>query len=70
MATHSPGGDDSKFDGDAWRAIVALATSLDHDASSGRAVDDAAAMELARSILSLEDGDCGSHARLRAKVIT
>jgi hypothetical protein len=69
MATHSPGGDDSRFDGEAWRAIVALAARLDHDATSGRVVDDGAAMELARSILSLEDDERGSHARLRAKVI-
>lgn len=57
------------FDGDAWRAIVALAARLDHDAASGRVVDGEAAMELTRSILALEDGDCGSHARLRAKTI-
>ncbi len=69
MATHSPGGDDSMFAGDTWRAIVALAVRLDHDASSGRVVDDEAAMELARSILSLEDDQCGSQARLRAKVL-
>jgi hypothetical protein len=70
MAAHLPGGDDSRFDGDAWRAIVALAARLDHEAASGRAVDGGDAMELAQSILSLEDGDCSSHARLRAKVIT
>jgi hypothetical protein len=57
------------FDGDAWRAIVALAARLDHDAASGRVVDGEIAMELTRSILSLEEGDCASQARLRAKVI-
>jgi hypothetical protein len=70
MATQrSPGEDDSRFEGDAWRDIVALAARLDHDAVSGRAVDDGAAMELARSILSLEDDPFASQARLRAKAI-
>ena len=68
MATHSPV-DDSMFDGDAWRAIVALAARLDHDATSGRLVDDGTATELARSILSLEDDERGSQARLRARVL-
>jgi hypothetical protein len=69
MATHSPA-DDPMFDGDAWSEIVALAARLDDDAASGRVVDDDMAMELARSILSLEEGESSSsQARLRAKVI-
>jgi hypothetical protein len=68
MATHSLA-DDPMFDGDAWREIVALAARLDDDAASGRVVDDGMAMELARSILSLEGGQSTSQARLRAKVI-
>jgi hypothetical protein len=68
MATHSPV-DDPMFDGDAWRDIVALASRLDEDAASGRIVDDGMAMELARSILSLEEGQSTSQPRLRAKAI-
>jgi hypothetical protein len=52
------------FDGDAWMEIVALAARLDKEAASGRDVDDGAAMDLARSILSLEDGKCASQTRL------
>jgi hypothetical protein len=57
------------FDGDAWRDIVALAARLDEDAASGRVVDDEMAMDLARSILSLENGPSASQPRLRAKAI-
>jgi hypothetical protein len=57
------------FDGDAWREIVALAARLDDDAASGRVVDDGMAMELARSILSLEGDQFTSQPRLRAKAI-
>jgi hypothetical protein len=68
MAANLPA-DDPKFDGDAWKEIVALAARLDGDAASGRVVDGEMGMELARSILSLEDGQRSSQARLRAKVI-
>jgi hypothetical protein len=69
MASHSPADDDSMFEGDAWREIVALAARLDDEAASGRVVDDDRAMELARSILSLERFHAPSQARLRAKAI-
>ncbi len=69
MATESPE-DDSKFDSDAWRDIVALAARIGDTRSTDQVLGGKLAMQLARSILSLEESEPPGQTHLEEPQLT